>query len=131
MTKAPNYPTLGELLAPAHPSEATLKMLRERRSTPADFLTGPGPDAMQLQDILTISARVPDHRRVTPFRFIVFEGDARLRAGAILKQAFIENEPDADEAKADYEEKRFMSEYAAGGVGLWVRRAMVERMVRF
>ncbi|WP_375203285.1 nitroreductase family protein [Hyphococcus sp.] len=83
-------------------------MLRMRRSTPADLLTGPGPDAAQLQDILTIAARVPDHRRVVPFRFIVFEGDARARFGAVLKEAYLANEPEAGEARATCEANRFL-----------------------
>ncbi len=108
MGKSPKYPELGEALPPAYPSEATIEMLRRRRSCPADFLTGPGPDAAQLADILTIAARVPDHRRVVPFRFVVFEGEARARFGAVLKDAFLKNEPEAEDAKAAYEENRFL-----------------------
>jgi len=102
------YPELGETLASAHPSQATLEALRTRRSTPADFLTGPGPDAAQLHDILTIAARAPDHRRVVPCRFIVFEGEARARFGRALKEVFLENEPDADAARAECEGNRFL-----------------------
>lgn len=107
MTDGVNYPDLGEDLPPCWPSDETLAMLRRRRSTPADFLTGPGPDAATLEDILTIAARVPDHRRVVPFRFIVFEGAARAQFGAALKAAFLKNDPAADPAKAAFEEARF------------------------
>ena len=106
--KSVEYPELGADLPSCHPSESTLDMLRRRRSTPADFLTGPGPEADQIADILAIAARVPDHRRVTPFRFIVFEGAARAQFGAKLKSAFLAENPDADEAKADYEANRFL-----------------------
>lgn len=85
-----------------------LKALRLRRSCPADFLGEPGPGREALQDILTIAARVPDHRRVVPFRFIVFEGEARARFGAVLKAAFLKNEPETDVAKAACEENRFL-----------------------
>ncbi len=108
MADSPKYPELGRVVPSAYPSEATRAMLRRRRSTPADLLTGPGPDAPQLQDILTIAARVPDHRRVVPFRFIIFEGDARARFGAVLKEAYLANEPGADEARADCEGNRFL-----------------------
>ena len=108
MTETADYPELGEDLAPSWPSEATLTMLRRRRSCPADFMGGPGPGAAALQDIFTIAARVPDHRRVVPFRFIVFEGAARARFGAVLKAAFLKNEPGADAAKAVFEENRFL-----------------------
>ena len=108
MVETANFPELGEDLAASWPSEATLTMLRRRRSCPADFMGGPGPDKDTLADILTIAARVPDHRRVTPFRFIVFEGEARARFGAVLKAAFLQNEPGAEAAKAAFEETRFM-----------------------
>ncbi len=108
MTLVVSYPELGDELPPAHKSDQMLDALRRRRSCPADFLTEPGPDAATLQDILTISARVPDHRRVVPFRFVVFQGEARARFGAALKKAFLKNEPEADPAKAAFEENRFL-----------------------
>ena len=101
-------PELGAVLPACHECEETVSLLWRRRSTPADFLTGPGPDAECLGAILTIAARAPDHRRVTPFRFLVFEGEARARFGEILKAAFIANEPDASEEKIAYEANRFM-----------------------
>ncbi len=108
MTKTVQYPELGESLAPAHPGDDLLTALRLRRSCPADFLGEPGPDAAALKDILTISARIPDHRRVVPFRFVVFQGEARARFGKALKEAFLKNEPEADEKRAAYEENRFL-----------------------
>lgn len=95
-------------MAPANPSAEAIKMLRLRRSCPADMLGGPGPDAETLQDILTIAARVPDHRRVTPYRFIVFEGEARERFGEILKSAYLANDPEAESRRVDCEQNRFM-----------------------
>lgn len=100
-------PELGDNLPAAHPNEATLNLLRLRRSTPADFMTEPGPDADTLSDMLTIAARVPDHRRVVPFRFIRFRGDARVRFGEQLGKAFLANTPDADESRTALERNRF------------------------
>ncbi|MEM9616482.1 MAG: nitroreductase [Pseudomonadota bacterium] len=100
-------PKLGESLPATHPSEDALSLLRLRRSTPADFLKAPGPDATALSDILTIAARVPDHRRVTPFRFVVFQGEARTRFGEVLEKAFIANEPGAEEGRIAIERNRF------------------------
>lgn len=101
-------PELGDVLPSAHPSEETLTLLRMRRSTAADFLGPPGPDADTLSDLLEIAARVPDHRRVVPFRFIVFEGEARKRFGEVLESVFKNNEPDADEVRIVYERNRFL-----------------------
>lgn len=103
--KAPEF---GESLPSAQPSTEAVRLLALRRSTPADFLGPPGPDAETLRDILKIAARVPDHRRVTPFRFIVFAGDARARFGDKLAAAFLANEPEADATRVEYERKRFL-----------------------
>lgn len=108
MGEGVKYPDLGDVLPAASPSPETLALLRRRRSTPADFLGDPGPDAAVLDDLLTIAARVPDHRRVVPFRFLVFRDDARARFGAALKSAFLKQNPDAADEKADYEVKRFL-----------------------
>jgi nitroreductase len=37
--------------------------------------------------MLTAAARVPDHKKLVPWRFIVFEGDARARFGEALAAA--------------------------------------------
>jgi nitroreductase len=66
---------------------AVLDLLRTRRSLKPDRLTTPGPAPDQLAEILTIAARVPDHKKLSPWRFIVFEGDARARLGDVFAQA--------------------------------------------
>lgn len=103
--KAPEF---GAPLPAAHPSKETINLLRLRRSTAADLMTGPGPDAAELRVILEIAARIPDHRRVYPFRFIVFEGEGRAKAGDILARAFTANEPTASEERIDAERNRFL-----------------------
>jgi nitroreductase len=65
----------------------TLDLLLTRRSGSAKAMTGPGPSPDQLADILKCAARVPDHGKLFPWRFIIFEGDARARAGDILAEA--------------------------------------------
>ena len=101
-------PEFGETLPACHPCKDALALLQQRRSTPAKCLTGPGPSSNELDTILKIAARAPDHRRVTPFRFIVFEGEARARFGAILRSVFVEDNPDGSDDKADIEAQRFM-----------------------
>lgn len=101
-------PEFGQDLAPFAKSEETLALLRLRRSTAADCLTGPGPEGEALQAILAAGARVPDHRRVTPFRFVVFEGEARARAGEVLAAAFAKNDLEAEQARIEKERTRFM-----------------------
>jgi nitroreductase len=61
-----------------------LDLLLSRRSCKARALTGPGPSKEQLADILKAGARVPDHGKLFPWRFILFEGAGRERFADIL-----------------------------------------------
>lgn len=61
-----------------------LQTLLTRRSPALPSLREPGPTPEQLTTILTIAARVPDHGKLAPWRFIVIEGDARNRLGAVI-----------------------------------------------
>jgi nitroreductase len=67
-----------------------LSLLETRRSASAKSMTGPGPSGKQLDRLLKIAVRVPDHGKLTPWRFIVFEGDARERAGKIVVDRYHE-----------------------------------------
>ena len=69
---------------------------------------GPGPDAGQLRLILAAGARVPDHGKLAPWRFIVFEGAARERMGEVLVEALRANEPEASEERVALERGRFL-----------------------
>lgn len=94
----PDAPPPGAELAPARPSDETLRLLAERRSGNAKAMTGPGPTPEQADALLRLAARVPDHRMIAPFRFVVFEGEARARFGERLRAAKAAAEPGADEA---------------------------------
>src|SRR5579883_290751 len=69
-----------------HPAPHTLDLLLTRRSGSAKAMQEPGPSKKQLADILKAAARVPDHGKLFPWRFIIFEGKARARAGDILAE---------------------------------------------
>jgi nitroreductase len=65
-----------------------LDFLLTRRSRPARTLTEPGPSRPELLTLLTAAARVPDHGKLEPWRFIVIEGAARFRiADAVAERA--------------------------------------------
>jgi nitroreductase len=70
-----------------HPAPDALGLLLSRRSGSAKTMGEPGPDQKQLADILKAGARAPDHGKLFPWRFIIFEGDGRKRAGEILAEA--------------------------------------------
>jgi len=85
-----------------------LELLKLRRSVKPREMSGPGPTADQLDTILTIGARVPDHGKLTPWRFIVFEGEARARAGDVIAQVFARKNPGAPAADIEIEKRRLM-----------------------
>jgi nitroreductase len=76
-----------------------LSFLLSRRSAPAHLLSAPGPDAEELEALLTSASRVPDHGKLVPWRFIVIEGEARERAAEIAVTALVRAVPDVDPAK--------------------------------
>lgn len=63
------------------PRPDALRFLLTRRSTPAKTLIGPAPDEATLQLLLRAATRVPDHGKLTPWRFILIRGDAQERLG--------------------------------------------------
>ncbi len=83
-----------------------LNLLKTRRSIKPIELRGPAPSPGEIDTLLTIASRVPDHGKLTPWRFIVFEGDARLAAGAKLAEIFRANRPDATPEQVEFERKR-------------------------
>ncbi len=83
-----------------------IDLLKTRRSVKPREMTGPGPSAADLGTILTIGARVPDHGKLAPWRFIVFEGDARHRAGEVIAKVFARKNPNATPAEIDVEKRR-------------------------
>jgi len=91
---------------PTNPMPNAIDLLKSRRSVKPIELNGPGPTAAELATLLTVASRVPDHGKLTPWRFIVFEGDARLTAGEKIAEVFRANRPDATADQVEYERKR-------------------------
>jgi nitroreductase len=83
-----------------------LELLKTRRSIKPVELNGPPPSAGEIETILTVASRVPDHGKLTPWRFIVFEGDARLAAGEAIATRFRANRPDATADQVEFERRR-------------------------
>jgi len=83
-----------------------LDLLKTRRSFKAIELAGPPPTQAEIDTILTVASRVPDHGKLTPWRFIVFEGEARRAAGEVIAEVFQAKYPDAKPDNVDYERTR-------------------------
>jgi nitroreductase len=86
-----------------------LTLLETRRTISAVSLGEPGPDADQIETLIRIASRVPDHGKLTPWRFILYRGDARARLDAKLLPVFKAAFPEATEARIAQEAKRFAS----------------------
>lgn len=84
-----------------------LSLLETRRSASAKAMTGPGPSGKQLDRLLNIAVRVPDHGKLMPWRFIVFDGDARERAGQIVADRYHELHANHGEETLDVQRGMF------------------------
>lgn len=100
-------PEDGDLLDAARPSAATLAFLARRRSLVVKNMTEPGPSALELDTMLRLAVRVPDHGKLAPWRFVVIEGAARDRLGGVLEDRFRERQPDASPSTLALERGRF------------------------
>ncbi|PZQ16936.1 MAG: nitroreductase [Ancylobacter novellus] len=85
----------------------TIDLLAARRSVPANALAEPGPSDAELDTILTIAARVPDHGKLAPWRFVVIAGDARAELGRRLAALLRETDPSVPEARVAQQENVF------------------------
>jgi nitroreductase len=83
-----------------------LELLKTRRSVKPMELTGPAPTAAEIDTLLSVASRVPDHGKLTPWRFIVFDGDARLAAGDTIADVFRADHADAAPDQIEFERKR-------------------------
>lgn len=85
------------------------EFLAARRSVKPDRLAAPGPTPEQLRQILTVGTRVPDHKKLAPWRFIVFEGDARKSVGEVFAKACqAEESQPPSHVRLDMERERFL-----------------------
>lgn len=84
-----------------------LNHLRARRSIPAARLVAPAPDPAETETMLRIAARVPDHGKLAPWRFIVIDEARRVAFTDRLMEIWTRNNPSASaEAEAVERGKR-------------------------
>ena len=82
--------------------------LLSRRSIVVRNMVEPGPSDADIEKILRAGMRVPDHGRLTPWRFKIIRGDAREKMGDILGEAFQKANPDCIEEQVEIEKERFL-----------------------
>lgn len=85
----------------------SLSRLLQRRSVPSRWLGEPGPSEQEIETLLRVASRVPDHGKLVPWRFILIQGEGRRRLGSVLAEAFQADNPGADAEKVAAERERF------------------------
>jgi nitroreductase len=89
---------------------STLALLETRRSGKPRDMAGPGPTAAELDRILTIAARTPDHGKLFPWRFVTVGAEQRDALAALLHAALDEHDPAA--TPAHHEKEQQFAHYA-------------------
>lgn len=89
--------------------EAALAFLARRRSVPSRLLGEPGPDAAELDELLRISVRVPDHGKLVPWRLIRIPREARDALAERLVALQLARDAGTDPATLQKDRLRFAS----------------------
>ena len=80
--------------------------LSTRRSIPAFQMGGPGPSKSEVEEMLKLASRVPDHGKLAPWRFIVYRGEERRRISEELAAIAMGDKPDLSEEMVKVENTR-------------------------
>ncbi len=89
-------------------TSSVLMFLKHRKSASAKAMAGPGPSAEQMAEILEIAVRVPDHGKLTPWRFILFEGEARSQVGEKFAEFWAQLNPTHGADSLNFQRGLFM-----------------------
>ena len=89
------------------PNPQALALLETRRTIANHQLAEPGPSDDEIRRMIAVAARVPDHGKLTPWRFVLYRGSARAELDAKLTPLYRAAFPDAPAEKARLEESRF------------------------
>jgi nitroreductase len=96
-TTVPKAPEFGQPTPFGEISPETLALLAHRRSSSPQTLAAPAPSNQELQDLLRLAARVPDHGKLFPWRFVLVEGAAKAELSARY-EALAKERPDPEKA---------------------------------
>ncbi len=102
--------------APLTHSSEIVKFLLRRRSHLSIMMEPPGPSAQQIETLLTVASRVPDHKKKVPWRFIVYSKETRQRLGKDLHTLLIGLGSPKDEPKKQVEIEKFQNSPLVIGV---------------
>ncbi len=89
-------------------TSSALSLVKTRKSASAKAMTSPGPTPEQLAEILGAAVRVPDHGKLAPWRFIIWEGDARAAFGDTMRARWLELHPEHGESTLEFVRAMFL-----------------------
>ncbi len=84
-----------------------IDLLKTRRSPNIPDLKEPGPGPAELDTILTAAARVPDHGKLVPWRFLVLTKEKRATLSTAMADCFRKEHPQATPDQIEKERSRF------------------------
>lgn len=95
--RVPAPPEFGQPAPFGEVSAETLELLAQRRSSSPQTLAAPAPEGRELDDLLRLAARVPDHGKLFPWRFVLLRGPAKAELAARYEQ-LAKDRPDPEKA---------------------------------
>jgi nitroreductase len=101
-------PGNGMVIMKLNDQSSPLTFLKSRKSASAKAMAGPGPSAAQIDEILQVAVRVPDHGKLNPWRFVLFEGDARGDVGFLFAKRWAELHPEHGQDSLNFQQGLFM-----------------------
>lgn len=97
--------------------------LAQRSSTPISAISEPAPEGAELDELLKVAARVPDHGRLTPWRFILYRGDVRHKVGEYLAKRAEEREGPLPDSRKGSGEGAFCARTTGNRCGFFAGRS--------
>ena len=88
-------------------AQPIIDFMLARKSAPIVELSAPGPQDGEIETMIRIASRVPDHGRLAPWRFILYRGEACRRIGEALAELAEKREGPLNEARREQERTRF------------------------
>ena len=88
-------------------------------------LTAPGPSAAHIEQIIRAGTRAPDHGRLRPWRFAVFEGAARERLGDAMANCLRARIPNSPQEHLDAERNKALRAPTVIAVGAKISKGKI------
>lgn len=93
-----------------------LNFLKTRRSVPSKMMSGPAPTKSEIEEMLLIASRVPDHGKLAPWRFVLYSDAAKKRMNNSVHSRAMDLNASLNEDLQEVERTRFPLSQAIIGI---------------